>query len=288
MQRVQLMTHSALFLLLLGFAGCGSLGEAAAQSTEASLRTLIDLLLTDFTNQVADSLLPDDSPPTGEDDGHEDHDETDDEPDSGGDEPHGHDEAVTFVADIQPILNARCITCHAPGGIAQTQGIPWDFREDTAFDDLVAQASSQDVSYTLVVPGDLDSSLMFLKVSSESPPVGGMMPPGGPPLTDSEVELIRLWIEQGAVQQEMHTGGDGEDGTGGLAANGETIYIENNCSACHCADAGGGCALSAPAVVGVAAEHLDAHLRGGESHAGGTFPFDDQEIADLAAYLQSL
>ena len=58
MQRVQYITHLALFLFLMGIAGCDSLGEAAAQGTEASLRTLIDLLLTDFTNQVADSLLP--------------------------------------------------------------------------------------------------------------------------------------------------------------------------------------------------------------------------------------
>ncbi len=281
MRRVQSITHAVLFLLLMVFAGCDSLGEAAAQGTEASLRTLIDLLLTDFTNQVADSFLPDDSPSAGEDDDHEDHDGTDDEPDSGGDEPDQDGEAVTFIADIQPILNARCINCHAPGGFAQLQGIPWDYREETAFDDLVNRASSQDADFTLVVPGDPDSSLMFLKISSESPPVGEMMPLGGPPLSEGEVQLILAWIEQGAVK-------DGNDGApGGSADDGEMIFVDNNCSACHCPDAGGGCALSAPALVGVTAEHLDVHLLGEVSHAGGTFPFDDQEIADLAAYLQS-
>ena len=58
MQKVRSFTHPVMFLLLMGFAGCDSLGEAAAQGTQASLRTLIDLLLTDFANQVADSLLP--------------------------------------------------------------------------------------------------------------------------------------------------------------------------------------------------------------------------------------
>ena len=278
MQRVQSITHSALFLLLMGFAGCDSLGEAAAQGTEANLRTLIDLLLTDFTNQVADSLLPDDSPPDGEDDGLGD----DDEPDSGGDEPDQDGEAVTFVADIQPILNERCINCHAPGGFAQMVGIPWDYREDTAFDDLVNRASSQDADFTMVVPGDPGVSLMFLKISSESPPVGEMMPLGGPPLTEGEVQLIRAWVEQGAVK-----GGD-DGASGGSANDGEVLFADNNCSACHCADAGGGCALNAPPVTNADFELLDRFLRGGESHAGGIFSFDDREIADLAAYLGSL
>src|SRR5207247_383491 len=25
---------------------------------------------------------------------------------------------LTFTADVQPILNARCIVCHAPGGVS--------------------------------------------------------------------------------------------------------------------------------------------------------------------------
>ena len=282
MRKVRSFTRPVMFLLLMGFAGCDSLGEAAAQGTEASLRTLIDLLLTDLTNQVADSFLPDDSPSAGEDNGHEDHDGTGDEPDSGGDEPDQHGEAVTFVADVQPILNERCINCHAPGGFAQMAGIPWDFRQDTAFDDLVDRISIQDADFTLVVPGDPGSSLMFLKISSESPPVGGMMPLGGPPLTDGEVQLIRAWVEQGAVK-----GGD-DVASGGSADDGEMLFADRNCSACHCPDAGGGCALSAPAVVGAPVGLLATFLRGAESHAGGTFPFDDQEIADLAAYLQSL
>ncbi len=215
MQKVRSITHPVMFLFLMGCVGCDSLGEAAAQGTEASLRTLIDLLLTDFTNQVADSLLPDESPPDGDDDCPRDDDGTDDEPDQDG-------EAVTFVADIQPILNERCITCHAPGGFAQMVGIPWDFREDTAFDDLVNRVSSQDADFTLVVPGDPDSSLMFLKISCESPPVGEMMPLGGPPLTDDEVELIRAWVEQGAVR-------GGDDGASGASADdGEILFTDNN------------------------------------------------------------
>jgi mono/diheme cytochrome c family protein len=281
MQIVRSITQSALFLLLLGFAGCDSLGEAAAQGTEASLRTLIDLLLTDFTNQVADSLLPGNQPPSDQNDDQDD-DGTDDPPDSGDDEPDQGDGPLTFIADIQPLLNDRCVSCHSPGGLAQMQGIPWDYGGETAFEDLINQPSSMDSEFILVVPGDPDSSLFFLKVNSDSPPVGAMMPFGGPPLADGEVELIRLWIEQGAVEDE------GAGVPSGSVGNGAVLYADNSCVGCHCADASGGCALSAPALVGAPVELLDTFLRGGESHVAGSFPFDDQDLADLAAYLASL
>ena len=110
----------------------------------------------------------------------------------------GMDDRVSFSGQIQPIFTNRCIVCHAPGGIAQNQGIPQDLREGLAYDDLVGQPSVQDANLTLVAPGDAQSSLVFLKVSSDSPPVGSMMPLGGPALSDDEIELIRQWIDQGA------------------------------------------------------------------------------------------
>lgn len=83
-------------------------------------------------------------------------------------------------------------------------------------------------------------------------------------------------------------GGDGNlDGLIGNAANGRTLYTANNCASCHCADAGGGCALNAPSLVGVGATELDDRLRGPASHPGGKFQLTDQEIVDLAAFLAS-
>lgn len=281
MQIARAIIKPTMFLLLMGFAGCDSLGEAATQSADASLRALIDLLLTDLTNQVADSLSPGDQQPSDQNDD-QDGDGTDDPPDSGDDGPDQDDGPLTFIADMQPLLNARCVSCHSPGGFAQMQGIPWDFGGETVFEDLIDQPSILDSEFTLVVPSNPNSSLLFLKVSSESPPVGAMMPFGGPPLADSEIELIRLWIEQGAVEDE-------DDVVPSSSVdNGAMLYADNNCADCHCADASGGCALSAPVLVGAGVEALNAFLRGGESHSGGTAPFDDQDLVDLAAYLASL
>ena len=77
--------------------------------------------------------------------------------------------------------------------------------------------------------------------------------------------------------------GDQPDGSG----NGNAIFIANACGGCHCVDASGGCALDAPAIVGVASATLDGVLRGDSSHPIRADLTDD-ELADLAAYLASL
>lgn len=91
------------------------------------------------------------------------------------------------------------------------------------------------------------------------------------------------------------TGADGDmDDTGSGLANltgesvvGESLYIINGCASCHCADASGGCALSAPSVVGDSATSLDESLRGEASHPIKV-DLSDQEIVDISAYLDSL
>ncbi len=69
---------------------------------------------------------------------------------------------------------------------------------------------------------------------------------------------------------------------------GEGVYASNACAPCHCADAAGGCALSAPSLVGVAIDTLDDRLRGDVDHPGGKFSLTNQEIVDLQAYLAGL
>ena len=77
------------------------------------------------------------------------------------------------------------------------------------------------------------------------------------------------------------------DSLTGVAARGEGLFTEQGCLSCHCADAMGGCAGGAPRVVGVAAETLDARLRGSETHPVKP-SLADQDIVDLEAFLASL
>lgn len=108
-------------------------------------------------------------------------------------------ETISFSGRIQPIFTPTCTVCHSPGGVADLSGIALQLTEDVAYDLLVNQASVQDESFTLVVPGDSASSLLFLKINSNSPPIGDRMPLFSSVLSADEIALIRDWIDQGAM-----------------------------------------------------------------------------------------
>lgn len=121
-------------------------------------------------------------------------------PDGGGNDNGDDNEPVSFADDIQPLLTDQCIVCHQPGGIAFLEGIDQDLREGNAYDALINQPSDQDASLTLVIPGDAENSLLFQKVNSTNPPVGVRMPRFLPPLTAAQIDRIRRWIDEGALE----------------------------------------------------------------------------------------
>ena len=98
---------------------------------------------------------------------------------------------VDFNAEIRPILNKKCITCH--GGVKRSGEFSLLFRTDA----LGVNESGQ----RAIVPGDPDASEMLRRIVHTDPEE--RMPPEGPPLAEEEVELLTKWIEQGA-QWEDH------------------------------------------------------------------------------------
>lgn len=113
--------------------------------------------------------------------------------------PPGVPGAVSLANDVQPIFNAHCIACHADGGAAVLAGIPLRLTPGDAHGSLVNQPSVQDASLTLVVPGNAAASLLFTKVSQDTPPVGARMPLFGNNLSADQIALIQAWIDQGAM-----------------------------------------------------------------------------------------
>lgn len=111
----------------------------------------------------------------------------------------GNADMVSFKDQIQPILNTYCFRCHRSGGEADLAGITLQLSEEVAFDLLVNQSSVQDPDLTLVIPGDAQSSLLLLKVDSDTPPIGNPMPLREAPLSKESIDLIRDWIDQGAL-----------------------------------------------------------------------------------------
>ncbi len=98
---------------------------------------------------------------------------------------------VSFAA-VSTIFNARCIFCHMAGRLSAGLDL------QAGPGRLIGVPSRERPDLALVNPGAPDLSYLWLKVSQEPPPAGRRMPRNGDPLLPDELEMIRLWIAQGA------------------------------------------------------------------------------------------
>lgn len=104
----------------------------------------------------------------------------------------GSGPTVSFATDLQPIMDVACRNCHGPVGSAGLNLAP-----EVAWGNLVGVPSTL-FDGDLVVPGDTAASLLYVKFFPQSG-AGLIMPPIGRPLKEADVELFRLWIVQGAL-----------------------------------------------------------------------------------------
>ncbi|HEX3821602.1 MAG TPA: PSD1 and planctomycete cytochrome C domain-containing protein [Candidatus Sulfotelmatobacter sp.] len=93
---------------------------------------------------------------------------------------------VHFSRDIRPILNQNCMPCH--GGVRQKNGVSFLFREE-------ALGTGKSGRRT-IVPGDPGTSELIARVTSSDPET--RMPYHAAPLPQSQIDLLRRWIKQGA------------------------------------------------------------------------------------------
>ncbi len=96
---------------------------------------------------------------------------------------------VDFARDIQPILVKECIGCHGPR--QQRSGLRLDRRGD---------AFRGGYSGPPIHPGNSDASPLIARLEGKT--LGLRMPNTGLPLEDEQIQLIRDWIDQGAVWPE--------------------------------------------------------------------------------------
>jgi len=100
---------------------------------------------------------------------------------------------VDFNRDIRPILSDTCFKCHGPD---ENQRVS-DLRLDTK-DGALADLGG----FRAIVPGDLSSSELHRRVTTDD--LDQKMPPpkSGRLLSDEQIELLSRWIEQGAKWQD--------------------------------------------------------------------------------------
>jgi hypothetical protein len=113
----------------------------------------------------------------------------------------------TFASLDANVFFPRCTApCHSGGEDFAAGGL--DLEPDARLALLDVEAASNkcgDSGLTLLVAGDPEASLAYLKIVTKSedtePPCGDPMPSGStrPPLTGAQIEALRAWIEAGAA-----------------------------------------------------------------------------------------
>ncbi len=101
----------------------------------------------------------------------------------------GEPTEVDFARQIRPILSNRCFVCHGPDEGTREADLRLDLKEAVLADRG---------GYSPIVPGKPDESELLARISAEDEDM--RMPPSGKePLAESEIALIRRWIEAGAA-----------------------------------------------------------------------------------------
>ena len=113
------------------------------------------------------------------------------EPGAGGGQAAGGaaERVVDFAREVRPILSDNCFACHGPDEAARQRGLRLDVREGL-FEDRGRLGGPA------VVAGNAADSRLYQRLVTGSSRL--RMPRGADPLTDEQVETVRLWIDQGA------------------------------------------------------------------------------------------
>lgn len=94
--------------------------------------------------------------------------------------------AVDFQKDVFPLLAERCLDCHdtatRKGGIG--------------LESFYHAHRPTDAGEAIVVPGDLQKSVILRVITATDPKK--RMPSKGDPLSPAEIEMLSLWIKEGA------------------------------------------------------------------------------------------
>ena len=122
-------------------------------------------------------------------------------------------DAVDFEKDVYPILKSNCIDCHRDG---KEKG---DLNLEThKLPDSIG-------SGRIINPGKPSSGLFMKVILSDDP--DNRMPPKGGPLSDKEIETLKIWISQGAeLGEAQEADPDAPEPLAGVWTNAEGKEIE--------------------------------------------------------------
>ncbi len=103
---------------------------------------------------------------------------------------------VSYNFHVRPILSDKCFACHGPDKNKLQAGLRLDLPEN-ALGPLPENPGA-----FAIVPGKPESSELMKRITSKDPDYQMPTPESHLPLlTESEIEIIRKWIQQGAVYE---------------------------------------------------------------------------------------
>jgi mono/diheme cytochrome c family protein len=98
--------------------------------------------------------------------------------------------AVSYARDVEPILQANCLSCHQPGGAGfEASGFSM-----ASYDDLMKGTQYG----PMVIPGDSEGSNLLVLMEGRADPSISMPHGSMEPVSDADIATIRRWIDQGA------------------------------------------------------------------------------------------
>ncbi len=93
---------------------------------------------------------------------------------------------VDFSADVKPIINKKCISCH--GGVKKQGGFSLLFREEAL--------DTTESGKPAIIPGHPEKSEMIRRLTLDDPEE--RMPYDHEPLSKEEINILTAWVKQGA------------------------------------------------------------------------------------------
>ncbi|MCR4332706.1 MAG: hypothetical protein NUV34_08405 [Sulfuricaulis sp.] len=96
---------------------------------------------------------------------------------------------VSFKQDVYPILSENCLSCHKSGA----EGY---IKSGLSMENYDAVMKGTKFGPVIVAGSHISSTLVLLLERKAHPSIN--MPKDKAPLADSQIEVIRKWIDQGA------------------------------------------------------------------------------------------
>lgn len=98
---------------------------------------------------------------------------------------------VSYQRDVHPILVDKCIDCHTP---PYGEG----FRRSGLIMESYESLMEGSIYGPVVVPGDSKTSPLNMQIEGRAGDLSEQLKNRNMPITEHEIEVLRLWVEQGA------------------------------------------------------------------------------------------